>query len=60
MDNGEFKGSTKQAIVDIRNDISTLQSDVKSINNKMVVVFILLSVAVVERLPSLINLVMAK
>ena len=59
-ENGEFKGTTKEAIRDIREDISLLKSEVKSINNKLIVVFILLAVAVIERLPTLISLVLAR
>ena len=59
-DISEFKGSTKQAILDMREDIRTVQTDIKSINNKLIVLFLILVVSVVERLPSLISLVMAK
>lgn len=57
---GEFRGTTKEAIRDIREDISSLKKEVKSINDKLIVVFILLAIAVIERLPTLISLVMAK
>lgn len=57
---GEFKGTTKEAIRDIREDISSLKGDIASINNKLLVVFILLAIAIIERLPTLINLVLAK
>lgn len=59
-DNGEFKGTTKQAIVDIRKDIDEIKGDVKSMNKRILILFILLTVAIIERLPSLISLALAR
>ncbi len=59
-DNGEFKGSTKQAIIDIRGDIKKIDKRQDSMDKRIWYLFILLAVATIERLPSLVSLVMAK
>jgi hypothetical protein len=58
MRNGlsEFKGTTKQAIADLKEDIGELKKEVAGIKTWMFAVTILLTVAVIERLPILINL----
>ena len=57
--NGEFKGTVKEAIRDIRSDIGEVKEDIKSLNKRYWLLLILVTVAVIERLPALVNLVSA-
>ena len=59
-ENGEFKGTVKEAIADIKEDIVELKTDFKGMNKRIWILFILLSVAIIERLPSLLSIAMAK
>ncbi len=56
---GEFIGSTKQALMDMKEDIVAIQQDIARINKWLVGLTILTAIAVIERLPQLINLVSA-
>ena len=56
---GEFKGTTKEAIRDIRKDVAEISDDMKSMNRRIWILFILLSVAIIERLPSLVGYALA-
>ena len=58
-DNGEFKGSTKEAILDLKADLAEVKADVAKIRNWMLIITMLLTVAIIERLPTLVNLVRA-
>ena len=52
----EFKGSTKEAILDLKEDVKGIKTEVNSLNKRFWVILILLAVAVMERLPALIAL----
>jgi len=54
--NSEFKGSTKEAIADLKEDVRGIKTEVNSLNKRFWLVLILLVVAVIERLPTLIAL----
>ena len=58
--NNEFKGSTKEAIKDIRGDIRELKTEVRSLNRRWWITIILLTALTLEKLPSIVNLVLAK
>lgn len=55
-DINEFKGSTKEAIADLKGDMIDVKKEVSSLNKRFWIILILLSVAVIERLPNLITL----
>lgn len=55
----EFKGSTKQAIADIKEDIAAVQQDVRSLNHKFNLLFALTLIAFIERAPDLVKTVLA-
>ena len=57
--NGEFKGTVKEAIRDIRSDISEVKDDIKSLNKRYWLLLILVTVAVIERLPALVGIISA-
>ena len=57
--NGEFKGSTKQALHDIRSDVKELKDDYKSLRKWLVVLSVVTTVAVIERLPDFANAIVA-
>ena len=56
---GEFKGTTKEAIKDIRGDIKEMKDDIKGLNKRFWVLLIIGTVALIERLPDLITLALA-
>lgn len=56
----EFKGTTKEAIRDIREDISALKEEVQVLNKKVWILVIALSILAIDRLPSLVGLVLAR
>jgi len=60
INNGEFKGSTKQALADLKEHIQEIKNELASLNRRYWVVLILLVVTVIERLPTLINLALAQ
>ena len=60
INNGEFKGSTKQALADLNEHIQEIKNELASLNRRYWVVLILLVVTVIERLPTLINLALAQ
>jgi len=55
--NDEFKGTTKEAISDLKKEVKETKDEVQSLNKRFWIILILLTVAVIERLPTLINLV---
>ena len=57
--NGEFKGATVQAIKDMKQDICDIKDSIKSLERKIMIIMLLMVVAVIERLPTLINLATA-
>lgn len=56
----EFKGSTKEAIMDIKQDIRDLTSKVESLSRKYWILMILLSLIAIEKLPDVIKLALAR
>lgn len=56
---GEFRGTTKEAIRGLTSDIAELRDDVKSLNRRLNVLSLLLVVAIIERLPTLVSLIQA-
>jgi len=58
-DNGEFKGSTKQSLKDISEDVKSLQTEVAALRRWLTVLTILLTLAVVERVPDFIKVITA-
>ncbi len=59
-DIGEFKGTVKEAIADLKGDVKELKLEVKSMNKRIWILALLLSVAIIERLPDLVKMVSAK
>lgn len=57
---GEFKGTTKEAIRDIRGDVKELKNEIKSLNRRWWITIVLLTALTLEKLPSIVSLVMAK
>jgi hypothetical protein len=57
--NGEFKGSTKQALKDMGRDISELKDEVKILRKWLTILSIVTTVAVIERLPDFAKAVVA-
>ena len=57
--NGEVKGSTKQALHDIRSDVKELKDDGKSLRKWLVVLSVVTTVAVIERFPDFAEAVIA-
>ena len=58
-DNGEFRGSTKQSLKDISEDVKSLQTEVAALRRWLTVLTILLTLAVVERVPDFIKVITA-
>ena len=58
-DLSEFKGSTKQALLDMKEDVVTIQQDIARINKWLIGLTLLTGLAVVERLPAFLSLVQA-
>ena len=56
---GEFRGSTKQALTDLREEIQELKKRVESLNTRFWIILILLILTTIERLPTLINFALA-
>ena len=54
--NGEFVGTTKEAIRDLKEDVVEVKKEVAALNKRFWVLLILITVAVIERLPSIIAL----
>lgn len=52
----EFKGTTKEAISDLKADVIEVKKEVSSLNKRFWVILILVAVAVMERLPALVAL----
>lgn len=59
-DIGEFKGLTKQSLIDLREDVRTIQQDIARINRWLIGLTLLTAMAVIERLPAFIQLVGAR
>ena len=57
--NGEFRGSTKQALKDISEDVRSLQTEIAALRRWLTVLTILLTLAVVERVPDFIKVITA-
>ena len=57
--NGEFRGSTKQALQDMSEDIKSLQTEVAALRRWLTILSILLTLAVVERVPDFIKVISA-
>ena len=57
--NGEFRGSTKQALKDISEDVRSLQTEIAALRRWLTVLTILLTLAVVERIPDFIKVISA-
>ena len=55
----EFKGSTKEAINDLKGDMADVKKEVSSLNKRFLIILILLVVAVIERLPTILSLALA-
>ena len=55
----EFKGSTKEAINDLKGDMADVKKEVSSLNKRFWIMLILLVVAVIERLPTILSLALA-
>ena len=53
--NGEFRGSTKQALKDMSEDIKGLQGEISTLRRWLTVLSILLTVAVIERIPDFVK-----
>ena len=49
--NGEFKGTTKEAIKDIRGDITEIKDDIKYTRRWLTAVTVITSIALIERAP---------
>ena len=56
---GEFKGTTREALAALKEDVKSIQTDISRINKWLVSLTILTAIAVIERLPQLISLVSA-
>jgi len=54
---GEFRGTTRQAILDIKEDIKGFDKRIENLEKRFLIMIILLVVAVIERLPNLISYV---
>ncbi len=57
--NGEFKGSTTQALHDMRSDVRDLKDEVRALRRWLTVLSIVTAVAVLERLPNLLSTIAA-
>ena len=59
--NGEFRGSTKQALQDMSEDIRSLQAEVASLRGlvwrSLTIISLLLTVAVIERIPDFVKVI---
>ncbi len=58
--NEYFKGTTKEAIRDIREDVKKIYKKQESMDKRIWILFIMLSIAIIERVPSIVSLAMAK
>ena len=56
--NGEFKGSTKEAIKDIRGDIVEIKDDIKYTRRWLTAVTVITSIALLERAPGFLKSVL--
>ena len=55
--NGEFKGTTNEAIKDIRKDIVEIKDDIKYSRRWLTAVTIITSIALLERAPGILKTV---
>ena len=55
-DIAEFKGTTREAIADLKEDVKCIKNDVASLNKRFWILLILVTVAVIEKLPTLLAL----
>ncbi len=58
--NGEFKGTTKQAIADLKEEVREVKVEVKSLNKRFWIFLIIGTAILAERLPSLLNIALAR
>lgn len=58
--NGEFKGTVKEAIADIRSDIAELKADLKTLKDRYWFLLIILLITLADKIPQLIGMVVAK
>ncbi len=57
---GEFKGSTKEAITIMKSDIKDIKKEIKSLNKRFWILLLIGSIALIEKLPHLMRLAFAK
>ena len=55
--NGEFKGSTREAIADLKADVQELKVEVSNLRRLLIVLSIMLTVAVIERIPDFLKII---
>ena len=55
--NGEFKGTTQQAIKDIRSDVKDLKSDGKELRKWLIALSVVTTVAIIERAPDFLKVI---
>jgi len=53
--NGEFKGSTRQALTDMKSEMKDLKEEVKTLRRWLIILSMVTTIAVLEKLPDLIK-----
>ena len=57
--NGEFKGSVKESIADLKDDVKDLRNEVANLRRWLTILSVMLTVAVIERIPDFIKVISA-
>ena len=57
--NGEFKGSVKESIADLKADVQELKNEVANQRKWLTVLSILVTIAVIERIPDFLHIITA-
>lgn len=58
-DNGFFKGTTKQAIADLKEDFGKLEKKMDVVNNRTILIIIIISILFAERANQFIGIALA-
>lgn len=56
--NGEFKGTTREAIRNLHTNVSEVKDEVQSLNRRFWIILIVVTVAMVERLPGFMGVIL--
>ncbi len=57
--NGEFKGTVKEAIADLKEDVGEIKLDVRSLNKRFWILLIIGSLALADYVPDLLKVAFA-